>query len=332
MTLRFAPAHRLDDVPHVVVDGGPIESTVLTLSHWPGSPTPVDLLDDLSAQIVFRALRRPELFGGVEVVTNNHFDQDGLAGVFTLVDPDTAVHHETQLVDLARAGDFGTFEHRDSIRLAFVLAAWDDDERSPLDPALLAGPYPDRCGRLYEELVPRMPELLADVDRLRPWWEHEDAHLEESLRAIDTGVVTITERPDLDLAVVTVPDDWAERTTTRFTVGRSDAVHPSAIANRTDRLRVAVLQDGRSRLECRYETWVMLRSRPVVARPDLRVVASRLHELDPDAGWTADAPRALTPRLHTSAESALAPDTWLGVVTDALIDAPPAWDPTNPTW
>lgn len=332
VALRFAPAHQVDDVAHVVVDGGPIASTVLTLSHWPGSPTPLELLDDLSAQIAFHALRRPGLLDGIEVVTNNHFDQDGLASVFALVDPDTAVQHEAQLVDLARAGDFGTFDDRVSIRLAFVLAAWDDDERSPLDPELLAGPYPDRCGHLYAELVPRVPELLADVDALRPWWEHEDAHLEESLRAIDAGVVSITERPDLDLAVVTVPDGWAERTTTRFTVGRHDAVHPAAIASRTDRMRLAIVQAGRPRLECRYETWVMFRSRPVMLRPDLRLVAERLQDVDPDAGWVADPPRALTPRLRSSAESTLAPDTWLAHVTSALADAPPAWDPIDPSW
>lgn len=332
MALRFAPAHELDDVAHVVVDGGPIASTALTLSHWPGSPTPVELLDDLSAQIVFHALRRPELFAGIEVVTNNHFDQDGLAGVFALVDPDTAVAHEAQLVDLARAGDFGTFEDRDSIRLAFVLAAWDDDERSPLDPALLVGPYEERCGRLYAELVPRVPELLADVEALRPWWEHEDAHLEESLRAIDAGVVRITERPELDLAIVEVPDDWAERTTTRFTVGRSDAVHPAAIANRTERLRIATVQTGRYGLECRYETWVMFRSGPVMLRPDLRPIAARLHELDPSAGWVARAPRALTPTLSSSDESELSPDAWLTIVTASLAVAPPAWDPVDPSW
>jgi hypothetical protein len=332
MALRFAPSHELDDVAHVVVDGGPMPSTVLTLSHWPASPTPVDLLDDLSAQIVFHALRRPGLFEGLEVVTNSHFDQDGLASVFALVDPDTAVRHEAQLVDLARAGDFGTFVDRASIRLAFVLAAWDDDERSPLDPAVLAGPPPDRCGRLYAELVPRVPELLADVEALRRWWEHEDAHLEESLRAIDGGVVSITERPDLDLAVVTVPDGWAERTTTRFTVGRHDAVHPAAIASRTDRMRLAIVQSGRPRVECRYETWVRYRSRPLTPRPDLRLIAEHLHRVDPEAGWVADPPRALTPRLRSAGESALVPDAWLAHVTSALADAEGAWDPVDPSW
>jgi hypothetical protein len=62
--MRFVPFHQLDGQPHVVVDGGPTDGTRLTLSHWPASPTPVDLLDDLSAQIAFRALERPGLLDG----------------------------------------------------------------------------------------------------------------------------------------------------------------------------------------------------------------------------------------------------------------------------
>ena len=41
--LRFVPYHRLGELPNVIVDGSPTSSTVLTLSHWPGSPTPTDL-------------------------------------------------------------------------------------------------------------------------------------------------------------------------------------------------------------------------------------------------------------------------------------------------
>jgi len=64
--LRFVGYHRLADTPNVVVDGSPTASTVLTLSHWPGSPTPEHLLDDLSAQIAFRALAEPSLFDGID--------------------------------------------------------------------------------------------------------------------------------------------------------------------------------------------------------------------------------------------------------------------------
>jgi hypothetical protein len=50
----------------------------------------------------------------VNVVSNNHFDQDGLVSAFTLVDRDAALARRGPLIDLARAGDFGTFDSRDS--------------------------------------------------------------------------------------------------------------------------------------------------------------------------------------------------------------------------
>src|SRR5262245_17179276 len=86
--MRFVPYHLLGDTPNVVVDGSATDSTVLTLSHWPGSPTPEELLDDLSAQIAFRALERPGLLDGIEAVSNNHYDQDGLVSAFTLLEPE----------------------------------------------------------------------------------------------------------------------------------------------------------------------------------------------------------------------------------------------------
>lgn len=330
--MRFVPYHHLDGQPHVVVDGGPTDGTRLTLSHWPGSPTPVDLLDDLSAQIAFRALDRPGLLDGIDIVSNNHLDQDGLVSAYALIDPAAANERREFAIDVARAGDFATFVDRASMRIAFALAAWADGERSPLDPAIFEGGYEDECGHLYEEILPRMSELLDAPEALRPWWEAEDAHLTESLDAIDAGVVTIEERPDLDLAVVTVPEAWAARMTTRFTINRSEAVHPAAINARTDRLRVATVQGARYRVECRYETWVMFRSRPVMGRPDLRPLAMRLQEVEAGtAVWHADAPGALTPALTiTAGASALEPAHFVAEVTAQLADAPVAWDPMRP--
>ncbi len=329
--MRFVPYHLLDGRPHVVVDGGPTDGTALTLSHWPGSPTPIELLDDLSAQIAFHALARPGVFGidRLEVVTNNHFDQDGLMSAFALVDPDAARARRAQAIDVARAGDFATFVDRDSIRIAFALAAWADPERSPLEPSIFAGEYDEQCGRLYEALLPQMSAVLDAPEEVRPWWDAEDAHLTESLEAIADGIVTVEERPDLDLAIVTVPESWAARATTRFTIDRSEAVHPAAVNAVTDRLRIATVQGGRCSVECRYETWVMFRSRPVMSRPDLRVLADRLNAEEPgDAAWRADAPGALTPALRLDVgDSGLGPTRFRAELERFLVDAPAAWDP-----
>ncbi len=331
VAMRFVPYHLLGDTPNVVVDGSPTASTRLTLSHWPGSPTPDHLLDDLSAQIAFRAIERPELFDGIEAVSNNHFDQDGLASAFVLLHPDDARARHRRIVDVASAGDFATFQDRDAMRLAMAIAAHDDPERSPLGPAVFQGEYPDQCAALYLELLPRFAEMLDHPDRLRALWEDEDAHLTDSLDALDNGTVRLVEDPDLDLAVCEVPDDWAERAATRFTMGHRSALHPAALPNRTSCMRIVVSHGGEHRLECRYETWVMYTSRPLAPRPDLRPLAARLDEVEGRATWRADAPDALTPVLRPKHGTVLTLPTFLDEVRAHLRTAPPAWDPFSRT-
>ncbi len=326
-TLRFHPYHRLGDIPNVVVDGSPTESTRLTLSHWPGSPTPVNLLDDLSAQIAFHALDHPELFDGIEAVSNNHFDQDGLMSAFALLQPDEAIARRAQVIDVASAGDFASFIDRDSMRIAIAIAAHDLPDRSPLPADTFVGGYPEQCAAVYEAMLPRCVELLDHPDRFRSLWETEDAHLTESLDAIDRGVVRVHEEPELDLVVCEVPDEWATRSATRFTVHQQAALHPAALPNRTECMRMLVSHGGHHRLECRYETWVMYQSRVLQQRPDLRLLSAHLHQLEPGAGWRADAPGGLTPAMEATVGTGLSLDGFLAEVRSFLATAAYGADP-----
>jgi hypothetical protein len=333
LPLRFVPYEELGDTPNVVVDGAATASTRLTLSHWPGSPTPPEVRDDLSAQIAFHALERPEWFDGIDVVSNNHFDQDGLASVYTLIDPPAAQARRTLVIDVARAGDFGTFTNRDAARIAMALAEYEDVEHSPLGATRLTGSYTDTTALLYRELLPRFTDLLDHPERARPLWEREDAHLETSIDAIEHHVVRIEEDASIDLAVVTVPEEWSTRSTHRFTQEWTEAVHPMAVNNATERLRILLAHGHRYRLELRYESWVMFVSRPVLRRPDLGPLAEELSRLERSgARWEADPPGALTPqlRLADGAESSLSPELVRSRVAVFLAVAPAVWDPFVP--
>src|SRR6476646_612477 len=107
--------------PNVVVDGSPNRHTVLTLSHWPKSRTPLQLKADTSAEIAFKYLDNPSFHVDADVVTNNHFDQDGLVGVFTLTDSAIAQQYRSLLIDVATAGDFGVYQSRDAARITFAI-------------------------------------------------------------------------------------------------------------------------------------------------------------------------------------------------------------------
>ncbi len=192
---------------------------------------------------------------------------------------------------------------------------------------------PSSAARCTRRCSTGCPALLDDVDGCRALWADEDAHLDASIAALADGTVTIEEVPSVDLAVVTIPEGLdADPLAHRFAhiVGRdwTEIVHPMAINNATSMLRILLVHGRRYRLELRYETWVMLTSRRVMPRPDLRPIAGRLTELD-TAAWIGDGPGGLTPflRLDGDAESGLDPATLRSTLVALLAAAPPAWDP-----
>jgi hypothetical protein len=326
-SLQFVPYHLLDGRPSVVVDGSPAPGTVLTVTHWPGYPPPAGIEDDLSAQMAFHLLERPDLVPREAVaVSNNHFDQDGLVSVYALVAPDDAVRRRRFLEDVAFAGDLALCRDRDAARVSMVLSALVGGDDLPADDT-------ERTGVLYQDVLGRLPELCDHVDRHRDLWGDEDATLEASDAAFEDGRAVIGERPDLDLAVVTVAEDAPRAGGHRFGGGWVGGLHPMAVHRRTERVTLARLRGRRYDVELRYEGWIQLRSRPVRPRRDLARLAARLQDQETgDAVWSATPVGGLLPRLHLGdgQESSIAPDRFVELLADHLRTAPPAWDPFTP--
>jgi hypothetical protein len=336
--LRYRRYDELDSVPNVIVDGAAGPSTVLTLSHWPGAPYLPGLSDDLSAQMAFAYLDAAERYAPAErhapaeVVSNNHFDQDGLVSVFALCHPDKALPRRELLIDLAAAGDFATYRSRVAARLSMTVAAYADPGRSPLE--LNDGDYPALCDQLYTELLGRLPELCDRPELSRDLWAEEDADLTTSEAAIERGEVSIEEVPGLDLAVVTVPHGATVRGGHRFTSRWAAGLHPMAVHNATDRFAVLKMIGHSYEFAYRYESWVQYRSRAVRARVDLAPLAEELTAEEPGtARWVFDGPSDLIPRLHLEGaeESALGAGEFRRRLERALAVSPPAWDPASPT-
>ncbi|MGE5134134.1 MAG: DUF6687 family protein [Gemmatimonadota bacterium] len=326
--LVYVAYHRLAGRPNVIVDGSPAEGTTLTLTHWPRYRAPAGLARDLSAQMAFAYLDAGAgLHGPAAAVSNNHFDQDGLAGLFALACPEAAQARRAVLLGLAAAGDFATYTSRAAARMSMVCAAYADPARSPLR---LAGDDDERCEQLYTELLGRLPELCDHPGRFRALWGEEDAALTRSETLITSGRVTVREYPDVDLAVIDVPENASLPGGHRFAHLWYPGVHPMAIANATGRFAVLIRQGRRYRFCYRYETWVQYRSRRPRARRDLRPLATALGELEP-AGvtWSALPSGALEPVLEPAdgAESRIAPDQLLELVHAHLARSPADWNP-----
>lgn len=327
--LRFAPYHLLDGAANVIVDGSATDGTVLTLSHWPHSVVPSGLEADLSAQMAFRYLTRADLHEPATVVSNDHFDQDGLVSRFALVQPDAAIDRRELLVDVAAAGDFATYQRRDAARVSMAIAAYADPERSPVDHHPVDD-YPTWCAHLYDEMLPRLAELCDHPGRSRHLWEEEDRTLTASEALIRSGAVNIDDVASLDFAVLNVPLNAPDAGGHRFGGQWVRGLHPMAVNNATARFAVLVMRGSFYEFTYRYESWVQYRSRRPRPRVDLGPLANSLNEDETSGGrWVFDGVETLTPRLHLSGadESSLSPATFRQRVEAHLAAAPAAWDP-----
>lgn len=328
--LPYAPAREL---PNLVVDGAPLPSTVLTLSHWPNNQSPVELRRDTSTATVFAYLDTPpSLHRSIPWVTTNHFDEDGLFSMFAVSRPGEALAHRELLVDASFAGDFGVVRSRDAARLCFIIEGLCDPALSPLPAAVFT--EPDRVAALYRALLEILPTVLGDLaagaGRYQDLWAAEEAHLEASRRLLARAQVTIEELPEHDLAIVRIPSTLPLLPSRRYLEARPGPLHPFAVNTATSASRLLLIHGANYVFEYRYESWVQLASRRVPLRVSLKDLAARLDSLEPGtAGWVAEDPTEVAPRLWRpdGSPSRLHPDDVLRELKAALDSAPVAWDP-----
>jgi hypothetical protein len=326
--LSFTPYDELAGRPNVVVDGSPTGGTVLCLTHWPGIASPAEFRADLSAQMAFAYLDAYDLHDPATATSNNHFDQDGLVSLYALTHPEAALARQGLLIDIARAGDFATFDLREAARISMALSTYATPGRSPITD--LASDYGAMTSQLYEELLDRFDDICDNPDHYRELWEEEDATLDASEVALVTGEVTIDEVVDIDLAVVTVPElgSWAGGH--RFAGQWVPGLHPMAIYNATDRFAVLLIRGQSFEFTYRYETWVQYQSRRLRPRRDLGLLAERLNaEEDLPGRWVGEPASGLTPtlKLHGTEQSDINPIRFRSLLEDHLRNEQPAWDP-----
>src|SRR5687767_1375284 len=121
--MRFEYYHAgLDDVRKLSVDG--TVSNSVHFSHWAGNQTPEAVKADTSTEIALNLVGSPQrgvLTQGIELVTNNHFDTDGVLSVWTIMTGERALELRAKLVAAAEAGDFSEFSSVDGVRASIVI-------------------------------------------------------------------------------------------------------------------------------------------------------------------------------------------------------------------
>jgi hypothetical protein len=193
---------RLASMPFLCVDG--VVPTGHNLSHWPGNRTPPHLKADTSTEMALKLARDPgreSWLRGVAIVTNNHFDTDGLLSVYAVLHPEQALGHEEALVQAARAGDFGEFNTPDAFKFDAIVSAFDDDEASPIADDIRGRPEHERYQIIYDRLLSMLPDLLATTGRFKPLWSKPLAGLMRSLLSV-RSVAQVREHDAARLTVI----------------------------------------------------------------------------------------------------------------------------------
>jgi hypothetical protein len=325
--VRFLAYREARTQPNVVVDGAPLPSTVLTLSHWPNNQSPPALQRDTSTATVFAYLDDPVPHPAAEYVTNNHFDEDGLFSAFALCDPETALRHRELLVNASFAGDFGVVRDRDAARLCFAIESFTDPASSTLPgPTFTA---PDRPAALYRAMLQVLPDLLLKLPASSGLWADQDEHLAASRQLLADATVTLEEHPALDLAVVRIPEALAASRARRYLRDEQAVIHPFAINTATAASRILRVQGERYEFQYRYESWVRLATRRVPLRVDLRGLADWLNEREGAGRWVAEDPNDIAPRLWLpdGGPSRVPYPEFFAALCGALATAPVVWDP-----
>lgn len=310
--LRYVPWAESLSRPNVVVDGYANDATVVCLSHWPGVVVPEPWRHDLSTGIAlaFVADGCPGLGHEVEVVTNNHFDEDGAASVYALTAPDEALAHRALLEAVAEVGDFSTGTDPAALQVAFSLAAIADPARSPLPSSVFDGPWADATAAQYEHALALLPSLVAAPQSYRSLWADEWHRYLAGVEAMAGAVVE--EHPAIDLSVVTL----------------AAPVHDVALYNAVAGRALAVVVDGSVEVRYRYESWVQAPARRPRGRVDLEPLAERLNDAERDgARWGFDGVDSITPVLKVhEGRSSIPPADVVRDVVAFLSSHDPVWD------
>src|SRR5437667_1448958 len=173
---------RVGTIPILCVDG--VVAGGLSRSHWAGNRTTAHLKADTSTEMALKLARdsgRASWLEGVSIVTNNHFDTDGLLSVFAALRPEEALRHEKAMIQAARTGDFGEWTTPEALKFDAVVTAYDDERRSPIASEIRGRPEHERYPIIYDRLLSALPELLTGAAACKELWS---AGLQSDMRSV----------------------------------------------------------------------------------------------------------------------------------------------------
>jgi hypothetical protein len=295
--MRFEYYHAgLDDVPKLSVDGTVPNS--IHFSHWKGNLTPRAVKADTSTEIALNVMGSParrELTAGVELVTNNHFDTDGVLSVWTMLNAERALALRRELIAAAEVGDFSEYTTDAAVRASIVIQGSEqvvasEEPGSPLANKRVGETVTDDA-RAYALVLPEVERVLLRTDDYEPLWRDAWTRVAAALESFARGTSKVEECADAHLSVVTLsPELFGPK---GFDPTRH-AVPFTAISHHARGqlfLICAPTSEGWSyRVDYPYYSWAETVVRPAIVRRDFDRLLARLNELEANVAgsWRKD--------------------------------------------
>lgn len=283
----------LDNVPKLSVDG--TVDNAIHFSHWQGNATPVELKADTSTEIALNLVASPNkaaLTNNIELVTNNHFDTDGVLSVWTVLNGERALQHRDLLIAAAEAGDFSEYSSDDGVRVSIAIQGSDqaspnNEEGSPLA-RLLAGEEVDDDARAYELVLPEVERLLTNINAYESLWREGWNNVAAAIESFEQGNSSVNEYAGVSL-IKLAPElfDGAGFSPTRH------AAPYTAISRyaKGELFLIAIPANGGwfYRLDYPYYSWAETVVRPPIKRRELTSALDLLNSQENGSGrWQTD--------------------------------------------
>jgi len=284
----------LANVPKLSVDGTVDNS--IHFSHWQGNTTPAELKADTSTEIALNLVASPNratLTNGIELVTNNHFDTDGVLSVWTVLNGERALRYRDLLVSAAEAGDFSEYSSDDGVRVSIAIQGSDqaspnNDDGSPLA-RLLAGQEIDDDARAYELVLPEVERLLTNINDYESLWREGWERVATAIESFERGESKVTEYSKISL--ITLAPALFDGT--GFSPTRHAAPYTAISKYAHGELFLIAIPTGSGwfyRLDYPYYSWAETVVRPQIKRRDLSGALQLLNdkESNRDGRWQMD--------------------------------------------
>jgi hypothetical protein len=322
-SMGYLPFEAADAHPNVSVDSVPNAGTVLTLSHWPSNPTPEPYRANLSTVSVLDYLETNGAAAGVDIVTTDHFDIDGLMSVYAFLQPEHALRSREMLAAVARVGDFSRGE---SLAAQQIAVALDTIGRAAVVPRTAT--HTESTAAQFAAALSETGDVIDHPERYESLWAEAISNFWHTEAILNHPEMLLEEHTDIDLAVFWLPTrDEALDSRQRY-FGLSQV----SFHNRTRLSTVALVHDGAAEINQRYEGWVERVTAAPRPRRDLGPFALALRGTrTAPGGWRYDGVENIMPALRydgAARSSGIRAETVIAELRDYLTAAPAAWQPT----